>query len=253
MRLFLLILFYLPFALSNAQETQTFYYNSEGVEVDSVDNYTTFEFCEVNQMKIKDGKCDVFTKSDKLVETFNYLDGVKEGNYYRYFPQQTPMITGHYENNKKTGNWVIYDSKGIPKALYKYENDSLIKQASWTELSKAEKEKTLIIKPLATFEGGGKAWMQFMASTLKYPNEAKMRRVQGRVLVSFSIDKKGKINNIEIQESPSDILSDEVYRLIEKSPKWEPANVDGKNIESQLSLAITFQLKGESWLRENKN
>lgn len=249
---FTLFLSAIPLLLS-AQDTKTFYYNAGGVEVDSTGNYSTFEFCEINDSETKDGKCDVFTKTDKLIETYHYTEGVKNGKYYRYFPQQTPMITGQYSTGNKDGAWVTYDSKGTPKMLYNYEEDSIVSQHQWEALSKEERVEVPIIKPLPTFIGDQNAFVKFLASQLRYPREAKRRGVQGRVLVSFWVDKTGQVGEIEIQSSPSDILSDEVIRLIELSPKWEPANMNGENIGAWLSFAITFQLKDELWLLEQKN
>lgn len=250
MRYLFLILFITLLTNAGAQETKTFYYEASGDETDSLGNYATFEFCEINDSAIKNGKCDVFTKADKLIETYTYLDGVKNGKYYRYFPQQIPMITGLYLKGDKNGTWITYDFKGAPQMVYNYEGNSIASQDQWEALSKEEQAEIPIIKPLPTFIGGQKSFVKFLASQLRYPREAKRRGVQGRVLVSFWVDKTGQVGEIEIQSSPSDILSDEVIRLIELSPQWEPANVNGETIGAWLSLAITFQLKDEVWLFE---
>ena len=63
------------------------------------------------------------------------------------------------------------------------------------------------------------------------------------MLVSFVIDEKGKVRDVEVVKGVHPSLDNEAIRVIEASPDWKPGLMDGKPVRSQLSLYIEFKLK----------
>jgi len=76
---------------------------------------------------------------------------------------------------------------------------------------------------------------------LQYPEEAFDSGLGGRVLLSFSIDKEGKILNI-LTKGPNEILENEVKRVISLIPKLEPAKINGMNVGINYALPVNFYL-----------
>lgn len=78
---------------------------------------------------------------------------------------------------------------------------------------------------------------------LKYPREAVNQGIQGRVLVDFVIDEKGKVTSVEAVKSSHPLLEEEALRVIKASPDWKPGRVRGKKVKSQVSLNVEFRLE----------
>jgi len=78
---------------------------------------------------------------------------------------------------------------------------------------------------------------------LRYPSEAVANGIQGKVLVDFVIDEKGKVRDVTVQKGVDPLLDDEAVRVIKASPDWKPARVDGKKVKCAMSLYVEFRLK----------
>lgn len=78
---------------------------------------------------------------------------------------------------------------------------------------------------------------------LKYPKEAVRNGIQGRVLVDFIIDEKGKVRDVKVIKSSHPLLDDAAVKVIEASPDWRPARVRGQKVKSELSVNVEFRLE----------
>lgn len=78
---------------------------------------------------------------------------------------------------------------------------------------------------------------------LRYPREAVEAGVQGRVLVDFIIDKKGRVTDVKVIKGVSDLLDAEAVRVISASPDWRPARVRGQKVRCEMSLYVDFKLE----------
>lgn len=88
------------------------------------------------------------------------------------------------------------------------------------------------------FPGGEYALMQYISKNLRIPSEIE---VQGRVTLSFIIEKDGSISNVKVLRSASDLLDEEAVRLIESMPKWKPGKVNGKAVRTQWMIPISIR------------
>lgn len=85
--------------------------------------------------------------------------------------------------------------------------------------------------------------MKWVYVYLKYPKEALDNGIQGRVLVDFIINEKGKVMNVKAVKGPSDLLCAEAVRVIQASPDWKPAKMAGKKVPCEMSLWVEFRLE----------
>ncbi|SNS15282.1 TonB family C-terminal domain-containing protein [Belliella buryatensis] len=92
-------------------------------------------------------------------------------------------------------------------------------------------------------QGGMDAWNTYIKNNLKYPQEAKIRGVEGVVYLTFIVDKDGDIKEPEILRGIGAFCDEEALRLVENSPKWKPGKKDGEAVESRLRLPIRFDLE----------
>jgi TonB family protein len=83
----------------------------------------------------------------------------------------------------------------------------------------------------------------YFNTNLVYPAEALKDSIEGIQTVSFIINEKGKIEQIQAINSLGEPFEKECRRLIEKMPQWKPATLNGKPVASRISLPLTFQIQ----------
>lgn len=93
------------------------------------------------------------------------------------------------------------------------------------------------------FPGGEKAMMEFIASNLKYPQQAVKDDVQGMVLVDFVINTEGKATDPKIVRSLSPECDAEVIRVVNLMPAWTPGQQEGKTVNVKYTLPVMFKTK----------
>jgi TonB family protein len=83
----------------------------------------------------------------------------------------------------------------------------------------------------------------YFNATLVYPASALNDSIQGVQIISFVINKNGKVEQIEVEQSLGPEFEKESIRLIENMPEWKPAKLDGKPMSTRISIPITFQIQ----------
>lgn len=91
----------------------------------------------------------------------------------------------------------------------------------------------------AAFPGDIHKWL---SEHLKYPAICQAQNVQGRVIVSFIVNKDGSIEDVQTLRSPDPALSKEAERVVMLMPKWTPARQGHKNVKSRFNLPVMFRL-----------
>ena len=84
---------------------------------------------------------------------------------------------------------------------------------------------------------------QWVYRYLKYPQAAVDNGIQGRVLVGFVIDEKGKITDVQVLRGVDPLLDDEAVRVVSASPSWKPGTLNGKKVKASMSLYVEFRLE----------
>lgn len=82
----------------------------------------------------------------------------------------------------------------------------------------------------------------WVAERLEYPKEAKEHCIQGTVKVRFTINRKGKVENVYVEQGVHPLLDAEAVRVVRKSPKWKPAVKDGHTVPVSYTLPVIFNL-----------
>lgn len=91
------------------------------------------------------------------------------------------------------------------------------------------------------FPGGDAELMKFIKSNLKYPTiEGDNTQTQGRVILSFVIDKDGNVIDAEIIQSLGFYFDKEAIRLINSMPAWTPGKNNGKPVNVYYTMSIVF-------------
>lgn len=83
---------------------------------------------------------------------------------------------------------------------------------------------------------------QWIAKRLKYPPVAAENNIQGKVFMSFVIEKDGSITDVKVTRGVDPSLDQEAIRVVKSMPKWKPGKQRGKAVRCAFNLPITFQL-----------
>lgn len=78
---------------------------------------------------------------------------------------------------------------------------------------------------------------------LRYPQEAVDKGIQGRVLVNFVLDEKGRMTDVRVVRGVDELLDAEAVRVVSASPDWRPARVRGEKVKCEISIYVDFKLE----------
>lgn len=92
------------------------------------------------------------------------------------------------------------------------------------------------------FEGGMAAWAKYIQKNLRYPPQAMEDGLQGKVFVSFVIEKDGSISNVTVIRGVAGSLDQEALRVIQKSPKWKAGMQNKQYVRVRYNIPISFSL-----------
>ena len=90
--------------------------------------------------------------------------------------------------------------------------------------------------------GGTEAFFEWIQQNQKYPALALQRKVEGRVMMEFVIEKDGSLTDIKPLKRLGSGLDEEAIRLIKAAPKWEPALYNGQPVKQKMVLPVVFSL-----------
>ena len=93
------------------------------------------------------------------------------------------------------------------------------------------------------FPGGEEALYKYLAENIKYPIMAKNNKVEGRVYITFVIEKDGTVSDAKVLRSVNEELDAEALRVINAMPKWKPGTQRGVPVRVQYNIPITFKLQ----------
>jgi TonB family protein len=108
---------------------------------------------------------------------------------------------------------------------------------------KLPSEIFVVVEEMPKFRGGDKELMNYIYSNIIYPETAKAKSIQGRVILKFAIMASGKVNNVQVLKGVDKDLDNEAIRVIESLPEWIPGKQGGKPVNVWYSVPIIFQLK----------
>lgn len=99
------------------------------------------------------------------------------------------------------------------------------------------------VEVMAEYPGGFEKMAEFLGKNIVYPEEAKEKNIQGTVLVSFVVEKNGKITDAKVVRSIGGGCDEEALRVVNAMPKWKPGMQNGKKVRVQFALPIKFKLQ----------
>lgn len=100
----------------------------------------------------------------------------------------------------------------------------------------------MVVEDMPEFPGGTSALMEYLRKNIKYPSLCRENNIQGRVLISFVVNKDGKIVDIEVVKSVHPSLDKEALRVVSSMPAWKPGMQRGKPVRVRYTVPVNFRL-----------
>lgn len=111
------------------------------------------------------------------------------------------------------------------------------------EEEESEQQIFTVVEKMPEFPGGQAALLKFLATSIKYPVIAQENGIQGRVTVSFVVNKDGSVVDAEVVRGVDPSLDKEALRVVGIMPKWSPGEQRGKPVRVKYTVPVTFRLQ----------
>ena len=112
------------------------------------------------------------------------------------------------------------------------------------EPPKEEETKVFdVVEVMPTFPGGQGALFEWLSKNIKYPVVAEENGVQGRVIVTFVVERNGSITDVQVAKSVDPSLDKEAVRVVKAMPNWIPGKQNGSAVRVKFTVPVTFRLQ----------
>ena len=146
--------------------------------------------------------------------------------------QQTPVKKGVKAGTIKMGNQTIK----VVKSDEQSKADAATPQT--------DKSRTFdVVEQMPEYPGGSAELLKFLSKNVKYPVEAEKAGIQGRVILTFVVEKDGTISEPTVVKSVDPVLDAEAVRVISAMPNWVPGRQNGEVVRVKYAVPVTFALQ----------
>jgi periplasmic protein TonB len=111
------------------------------------------------------------------------------------------------------------------------------------EESAEEMQIFMVVESMPEYPGGEAALYKYLAENIKYPQMAKESGIQGRVFVTFVVERDGKVTDVRVLRGIGGGCDEEAIRVVQGMPKWTPGKQRGKSVRVQYNLPVKFTLQ----------
>ncbi len=99
-----------------------------------------------------------------------------------------------------------------------------------------------VVEEMPVFPGGIQGMIKFLSENISYPKEAQKKKISGRVIISFVVEKNGSVSEVQTERSLYPSLDEEAVRVVKSMPNWTPGKQGGQVVRVKYTLPVTFSL-----------
>lgn len=110
------------------------------------------------------------------------------------------------------------------------------------ELPEEDNTTFITVEVQPSFMGGNSEMYKFLGKNLKYPSAAQRANIQGKVFLSFIVEKDGSITDIETMKGIGFGCDEEAMRVVKLMPKWIAGKQNGRNVRVKFTIPVFFRL-----------
>ena len=167
----------------------------------------------------------------------------ENGNYeFKSIPAGTYNLKTFYEGYTT----MIIEGFNIPANKFAFQNLYLLKQDDADETSSQKPQVTQdsiyrVSDAMPEYPGGPNEMMRYIQENIKYPQSAIDNKIEGRVFVTFVVEKDGSISNAAVLRGIDKECDAEALRVVSSMPKWNPGQHKGEVVRTQFTIPIIYK------------
>lgn len=183
------------------------------------------------------------TNRDELTMRVSYLNKdckILQGNSDDFFPNGNVKSRHFYVNNQLVWGKYFYPNGQLNGAGSYDANGNVVKHEGYD--TSGNKIKGYIFFRESAFKGGVDGWINYLQTHLKVDMPSRNGAPVGRytVVLSFVVDKDGKVTNVTAADDPGYGTKEEAIRVLQDGPKWIPAMENNRFVISRKRQSISF-------------
>jgi protein TonB len=124
-----------------------------------------------------------------------------------------------------------------------------LKADTTKKISNRTKAASLPLEP--EYPGGITAFNAYITKQLHYPDAARLMCINGKVFVSFAIERDGKVTDVSALNCLGAGCESEAVRVVQRSKPWKPAFQNGEAVKMKYIIPIEFNMENERVYIEN--
>lgn len=197
---------------------------------------------ELEKVPVLPGSNPLSLSSDTTSDPLYVVDGKITQTISQIPPQDIERI----EVLKDNSATALYGSMGkngvivitTKSETYQYQDDSA------RVVRTKPQAKFLLPEEMPEFPGGEEALKQYITSHINYPESARENGIHGKVYVTFTITKEGKVTGAKLARGVDPALDKEAVRVISSLPDWKPGKQNGQPVDVvSYTVPVIFDLK----------
>jgi len=102
-----------------------------------------------------------------------------------------------------------------------------------------------VVEQQPQYSKGFEKWDEYVKGTLKYPEDAATKKIEGNVYVQFTVQETGKLTDFEVVRGISVSCDKEAIRVIQESGDWQAGRQKGVAVKVRFVMPIKFRLPSE--------
>ena len=114
-------------------------------------------------------------------------------------------------------------------------------QTPATELETVQDSIYRVSEVMPEYPGGPNEMMRYIQENIKYPQSAIDNKIEGRVFVTFVVEKDGSITNAAVLRGIDKECDAEALRVVSSMPKWNPGQQKGEVVRTQFTIPIIYK------------
>lgn len=227
------------YSYNDKQLNKITYYNKSGVvKTDYYDDRLKLE------KSVRNGVTIVYKyNSEGDVISMSKMKGsaVMESTTYEYeYDKNGLWIEMSQYNN---GEYFTKKTRQFEKPTNIVRNNSVMPEQRVAPLPSQNEQVFETVEQMPQFPGGPNALFEYLAKSVKYPVVAEENGIQGRVIMTFVLERDGSITDVKVAKSVDPSLDKEAIRVIQSMPKWNPGKQNGSTVRVKYTVPVTFRLQ----------
>ena len=166
---------------------------------------------------------------------------VKDGTGDYFFVDQYGFeVKGKWLNSQKDGEWISFRKDGTRFYKELYKKGKLKKGESWDKDGKKYKYKEIFVN--TKYSGGQEGLARMIRQNFRIPEYALQNHIEGLMLVNFTVNTKGQVENINVGKKLCGPCDKEAKRLVSLLKNWKPAKRRGQNVNVKYRLPLRIAI-----------